>query len=140
MIARQTYPTDLTDAEWELLAPLIPPALSGEQGGRPPEDRREIINGIRYVLRSGCAWRLVPHDLPKWGTCYYYFRIWKISGLWQRIHDALRGDVREAEGRERQPSAAIIDSQSVKTTEKGGSADMTRARRSMAESGTCSST
>jgi putative transposase len=131
MIPRQAYPTDLTDAEWNVLVPLIPAAKSGVQGGRPPKDRREIINGIRYVLRSGCAWRLVPHDLPKWGTCYYYFRIWKISGLWQRIHDKLRGDVRESAGRERQPSAAIIDSQSVKTTEKGGRMAMTPARRSM---------
>lgn len=129
MIARQPYPSDLADAEWELLAPLIPPAKKGAKGGRPPKDQREIINGIRYVLRSGCAWRLVPHDLPKWGTCYHYFRIWKKDGLWQRIHDKLRGDVREAAGRKREPSAAVIDSQSVKTTEKGGSMGTTRARK-----------
>lgn len=140
MIQRQAYPTDLTDAEWSLLAPLIPETRSGAQGGRPPEDRREIINGIRYVLRSGCAWRLVPHDLPKWGTCYYYFRTWKISGVWQRIHDKLRGDVRESVGRERQPSAAVIDSQSVKTTEKGGRMATTPARRSTGANDICSST
>ena len=141
MNTRQGYPTDLDDAEWTLLAALLPPVKSGTpNGGRPPKDRREIVNAIRYVLRSGCAWRLLPHDFPKWGTCYHYFRIWKRDGVWQRAHDKLRGDVREAAGRERQPSAAVIDAQSVKTTEKGGRTATTRARRSMAASDTCSST
>lgn len=136
MIRRTSYPTDLSKAEWELLAPLVPQPISNPKGGRPPINRREIINGIRYVVRSGCAWRLMPHDLPKWKTCYHYFRLWKIDGTWQRIHDKLRGDVRAEAGRERQPSAAIIDSQSVNvipaqagTTEKGGSVDTTRERR-----------
>jgi transposase len=83
---------------------------------------------------------LVPHDLPNWGTCYHYFRVWKKSGLWQRIHDKMRGDVREAAGRERQPSAAVIDSQSVKTTEKGGRVATTLARRSTGANGIYSST
>ena len=91
--------------------------------------RREIINGIRYVVRSGCAWRLMPHDLPHWGTCHHYFRTWRKDGTWEKIHDQLRGDVRQAAGRQRQPSAAIRDSQSVKTTEKGGSGVMMQARR-----------
>lgn len=134
MSNRPSYPTDLTDAEWKLLAPLLPVPQSGTKGGRPPEDRRELINGIRYVVRSGFAWRLMPHDLPKWGTCYHYFRAWKNDGTWQRLHDKLRGDVREAAGREREPSAAIIDAQSVKTTEKGGPVATTRGRRSTAES------
>ena len=129
MIQRQRYSTDLTDDEWELLAALVPQPTISPHGGRPPKDRREILNGIRYVVRTGCAWRLMPHDLPKWQTCYYYFRLWKIDGTWKRVHDKLRGDVRVEAGRERQPSAAIIDSQSVKTTEKGGLVATTLARR-----------
>ena len=138
MIERTPYPTDLTDNEWTILEPLVPMARVGPAGGRPPKNRREIINGIRYVIRTGCAWRLMPHDLPKWGTCYYYFRKWKNDGTWRRIHDSLRGEVRVEAGRERQPSAAIIDSQSVKTTEKGGPMGLTRARRSTVGKGTCS--
>ena len=130
MKIRKRYPSDLSDGEWRLLEPLLPSSKTGtRKGGRPAESRREIINGIRYILRAGAAWRLMPHDLPKWGTCYDLFRKWKRDGTWQKIHDKLRGDVREAAGRERQPSAAIIDSQSVKTTEKGGSMATTRGRR-----------
>ena len=132
----QRYATDLTDAEWVILEPLVPKA---RKGGRPEEyAKREIVNGIRYLTRTGCAWRLLPRDFPPWSTVYHYFRKWKQDETWKRIHDRLRGDVREAAGRQRQPSAAVIDSQSVKTTEKGGSAAMTRARRSMGESGTSS--
>lgn len=129
MKKRKRYTTDLTDDEWVILEGLVPAPKSGAKGGRPPESRREIINGIRYVVRSGCAWRLMPHDLPHWATCYHYFRQWKMDGTWERMHDELRGDVREIAGRDRQPSAAIIDSQSVKTTEKGGSMGMTQGRR-----------
>lgn len=140
MIERAPYHTDLTDDEWSILASLVPTAKVGPSGGRPAKDRREVINGIRYVVRTGCAWRLMPHDLPNWGRCYFYFRKWKNDGTWQRIHDRLRGEVRVNAGRERQPSAAIIDSQSVKTTEKGGDMGTTRAKRSTVESGTCLST
>lgn len=129
MIQRQQYSTDITDNEWELLVPLVPQPTVSRRGGRPPKDRREILNGIRYVVRTGCAWRLMPHDLPKWQTCYYYFRLWKNDGTWKYIHDRLRGDVRVSAGRNRQPSAAIIDAQSVKTTEKGGRMDMTQVKR-----------
>src|ERR671923_664178 len=110
---RASYPTDLTDAQWALLAPLLPPA---KPGGRPRSvDLREIVNAILYQLRAGCAWRLLPHDLPPWGTVHYYYRRWRLDGTWQQVHDTLRGQVRVAAGRERTPSAAILDSQSVKT-------------------------
>ena len=115
---RIPYPSDLTDSEWSLLEPLIPPA---KPGGRPRSvDMREILNGLFYVLREGCSWRALPHDYPPWQTVYSYFRRWRDDGTWERLNAALRTQVRESEGRQAQPSAAIIDSQSVKTTEAGG--------------------
>jgi putative transposase len=118
MQTRKPYPTDLKDTEWQILAPLIPAA---KPGGRPEVyPKREIINAIRYVLRTGCAWRVVPNDLPPWGIVYHSFWRWRKAGIWTRINDTLRGDLRVLEGRNRQPGAAIIDSQTVKTTDRGG--------------------
>ena len=134
---RPRYPYDVTDAEWTILAPLVPSPLPG---GRPPHHpRREIVNAILYVLRTGCQWRAVPHDLPPWGTVWWYFRQWRDAGVWEQINTALREQDRVRVGREPTPSAAILDSQSAKTTEKGGLAAMTRARKSRGASATSSS-
>jgi transposase len=111
---RRNYPSDVTDAQWAILEPLIPAA---KPGGRPQEiARREIVNGIFYVLRSGCPWRMIPHDFPNWSTIYLYFRQWKRDGTWERVHHALRRELRVSVGREPEPSAAIIDSQSIKSS------------------------
>ena len=130
---RKPYPTDLTDAQWEILAPLLPEA---KPGGRPRSvELREVVNAVLYVLRSGCPWRMLPHDIPPWQTSYKYFRNWTRDGTWERFHEALRPQIREAEGRNPEPSAVIIGSQSVKTTEKGGLGATMPARGSPAESG-----
>ena len=117
-MSRKTYPSDLSDIEWILFASLIPTA---KPGGRPRSvDIREILNAIFYILRSGCAWRMLPHDFPAWQTVYGYFRKWRQEGLWEQMNAALRESVRTQAGREAEPSAGIIDSQSVKTTESKG--------------------
>ena len=126
-MTRQRYPSDLSAAQWARIAPLIPPAKAG---GRPRTvNIREIINAIFYLNKTGCQWRSLPHDLPNWSTVHTYYRNWRLTGVWERIHDTVRTQVRTKEGRKESPSAAIMDSQTVKTTEKGGSAAMTRARR-----------
>ncbi len=110
---RTDYLTDLSDAEWDRIASLFPAPCAH---GRPRlHSSREIINAMLYLLRSVCAWRLLPHDLPPWKTVYHYFRLWNKNGLWERLHTTLREQVRQQMGREAQPSAGIIDSQSVKT-------------------------
>lgn len=118
MSDRKAYPSDLKDAEWEILEPLIP-AISPE-AVNVQYTRREIVNGILYVLRSGCPWRLVPHDLPAWGTLYDYFRTWRNDGTWDEIQKSLLKQVRQKEGRDKGPSAAVIDSQSIKTSATNG--------------------
>lgn len=115
---RKAYPTDLTDEQWEILEPLVPAPQPAPLPAK--HARREILNAIFYINRSGCQWRMLPHDFPPWQLVYSYFRRWKKDGTWQRIHDALRRQVRQRAGRTPEPTAAIIDSQSAKTTEMGG--------------------
>jgi putative transposase len=115
---RKPYPTDLSDAEWACLEGHLP---TPEHNGRPRvHSLREILDAVFYIVRGGCAWRLLPHDFPPWTTVYHYFRSWRLDGTWERMHAALRQRVRVRLKRNPQPSAAIVDSQSVKTTGVGG--------------------
>ena len=136
------YPSDMTDCEWTLIAPLIPPA---RRGGRPRDvNPREVLNAIFYVLATGCQWQALPKDLPPKSTAHHYFMLWDWDGTLERIHEALYVAVREAAGREASPTAAIIDSQTAKAAQKGAPRStrraMTRARKSPGASVTSSST
>jgi transposase len=135
------YPSDVTDAEWEHIAPLIPPAKRG--GRKRSVDLREIVNGLMYILSTGCQWRYVPKDLPPRSTLFDYFDLWNWDGTLTRIHHALYVQCREAMGREASPTACVIDSQSVKSAEKGGVASIhtatTRGKRSRARNAISSS-
>ena len=129
------YPSDLTDEEWALSEPLVPPGKRG--GNRRTVNVREVVNGLMYVLSTGCQWRAIPKDLPPRSTVYDYFDLWSWDGTLDSIHDALYKRCREEASREASPTAAIIDSQSVKSAEKGGPASIRpvtmQARRSRAE-------
>jgi putative transposase len=115
---RALYPTDLTAEQWKLIEPLLAPA---KPGGRPRKtDLREVLNALFYLVRTGCQWRMLPHEFPPWRTCYNYYRAWIDDGTWDEIVYLLRTDVRTQAGRNDQPRVAAIDSQSVKTTEQGG--------------------
>src|SRR5438477_12524072 len=134
------YPSDLNDDEWGLVQPLIPPGKRG--GGKRTVIMREVVNGIMYVLSTGCQWRAIPKDLPPRSTLFDYLDLWSWDGTLDRIHHALYVECREQSEREASPTAAIIDSQSVKSAEKGGPGStrlaMMRARRSRARSATFS--
>lgn len=120
---RRAYPSDLSEAEWLLLEPLMP--VTRPRGQARIHSYRAIVDGILYVLRNGALWRAMPHDLPPWQTVYTYVRDWTIDGTWARIHDALAEADRELAGRDPEPSAGVIDSQTARTTEKGGTAATT---------------
>ena len=129
---KKRYPSDLSNDEWEVIKPLIPPAKRG--GRKRTTDIREVVNAIFYIERSGCQWRMIPNDFPPRSTIGEYFYQWRNEGTTKKIHDTLRDKVREQAGKETQPTAAIIDSQSVKTVEKGGFADLMLAKELKAES------
>ena len=117
-MSRKAYKSDLSDKEWQIIKPLIPPP---KPGGHPRTvDMREVVNAIFYLLRTGCSWEMLPHDFPPYSTVYYYFRRWQKRGLWEQINQVLRDQLRIKQGKAPQATAAIIDSQSVKTTEKKG--------------------
>lgn len=115
---RKPYPTDLTDGQWQLIEPMLPDA---KPGGCPRKTNlREVLNALFYLVRSGCQWRMIPHEFPPWKTCYNYYRAWIDDGTWDEIAVVLRTGVRTQAGRNEQPRVVAIDSQSVKTTEQGG--------------------
>ena len=138
MSREKQYPSDLTDDEWALLGPLLERERRDGRGRPRTVERREVVNAILYVLRTGCQWRYLPEGFPNWNTVYWYFARWTDDGTWERINDHLRRQWRVQIGRDAEPSAGSIDSQSVKSTERGATAATTPARRSTAASATSS--
>ena len=132
-MSRKSYPSDLSEAQWQQLEPL----LGRTAKGAPRRyEQREIVNALLYLLCNGCSWRALPHDFPPYTLVWYHFRCWRDNGQIEHVHGVLRAQVRVQAGRDEAPSAAILDSQSIKTTEKGGQKASTRARRSRAASAT----
>jgi putative transposase len=130
-----SYASDVTDEEWAILEPLLYPKRAAT--GRPPTvERREVVDAIFSVLRTGCQWRYLPEGFPNWVTVYWYFKRWRDDGTWERVNDALRRRVRVAAGRDPEPSAGVVDSQSAKTTERGAIGATTPASRSRGARGT----
>jgi len=135
MPSRLSYPDDLLDQEWQLIGRLVESKAS-PRGRKPVHSRREVLNAIFYLLRTGCGWRHLPHDLPPWKSVYTQFRRWKVSGFLEKLHDHLRKELRILLKRAQEPTAGIVDSQSVKTTEKGGSKGMMALRKLKGGKGT----
>lgn len=130
------YPSDLSDEQWRLVAPVLRRACG--RCGRVP--RRDVLNAIFYVLRTGCQWRYLPQSYPKWKSVYSCFRRWSLNGVWDQVVEALRVQVRYDQGRKPLPPAAVVDTQSVKTSEKGGAVAMTEPKRSRGASGSSCAT
>ena len=125
MMTTMTYPSDLSDEEWELIQPHVARKARKERRGRPPcVDLRAVVNAVFYVERAGCPWRYLPKEYPVWQTVYGYWAKWGDTGVWVAINDTLRREWREEQGRDADPSAGSVDSQSVKTAEKGGMSDL----------------
>ena len=137
---RTRYPSDLTDAQWARVQAVLPPAVHGRTGRPRKYPLREVWNAVFYLTREGCTWRALPHDFPPWELVWEHFRRWRDAGTLERVHAALRAQARVAAGRAPLPTAAVLDSQSVKATEKGGPSATTPGRRSRAGSASSSST
>src|ERR1700682_4622041 len=123
------YPTDLSDQQWTLVQLILPPCAAPKRRGRPSADRRRICNALLYFVRAGCAWRLLPRDFGPWKTVYHYFWLWSKRGYWQVIHDVLRGAVRTDAGKRSQPTAAILDSQTVRSADQAGERGYDQAKK-----------
>ena len=126
---RMSYPSDLSDTQWQRLQGVFPPPINGRSGRPRRHELREVVNALLYQARTGCSWRSLPHEFPPWVVVWDHFRRWRDNGTLERIHSALRTQDRHRSARPVSPSAAILDSQSIKTTEKGAPKALTQARK-----------